>query len=75
MSWPGRRNGLWGLPGVATGYMTVYALEIVLLLATIVVIVPLLGRLRGYAFAEAPESQPGRGTVGADPVPDLQESR
>jgi MFS transporter, BCD family, chlorophyll transporter len=67
----------WGLRlgGAAAGYLVVYALEIVLLLATIVVIVPLLGRLRGYAFAEAPESQPGRGTVGADPVPDLQESR
>jgi len=40
----GARDGLWGLPGVASGYMAVYALEIVLLLAVIAAAVPLIRR-------------------------------
>ena len=40
----GAKDGLWGLPGVASGYMAVYALEIALLLVTIAAAVPLIRR-------------------------------
>lgn len=60
----------WGLRlgGAAAGYIVVYGLEIILLLATIVIMVPLLGRLRGYAMgdaapAEAPVDTSGSATA------------
>ena len=40
----GAKDGLWGLPGVASGYMAVYALEIVLLRVAIAAAVPLIRR-------------------------------
>jgi MFS transporter, BCD family, chlorophyll transporter len=40
----GATDGLWGVPGAANGYMTVYALEIVLLLLAIVLALPLIRR-------------------------------
>jgi MFS transporter, BCD family, chlorophyll transporter len=42
-------DGPWGLPGTATGYLTVYALEIALLLVTIIATVPLLRRVATQA--------------------------
>ncbi len=64
-------GGLWGLPGAANGYMTVYALEILLLLIAIVASIPLLRRAtaegrswRGshdIAAATAPATQPPGG--------------
>jgi BCD family chlorophyll transporter-like MFS transporter len=49
----GAAQGVWGLPGVATGYMTVYALEIILLAVAIAAILPLLRRSTGGTNAEA----------------------
>ena len=40
----GASDGLWGLPGVAMGYMTVYTIEISLLLITIIATLPLMRR-------------------------------
>jgi MFS transporter, BCD family, chlorophyll transporter len=40
----GAADGLWGLAAAANGYMAVYALEIVLLLVTIVATLPLIAR-------------------------------
>jgi len=40
----GATDGLWGVPGVANGYMTVYAIEIVLLLVAITLAMPLVRR-------------------------------
>ena len=64
-------GGLWGLPGFANGYMTVYALEIMLLLIAIVASIPLLrrataegGSWRGshdITSATAPATQPRGG--------------
>lgn len=52
----GSGDGFWGLPSAAAGYVTVYALEIVLLLVTIVAIAPLVraaASLRAEANAVA----------------------
>ncbi len=38
------RPSLWGLPGSASGYFTVYALEILLLVVTVAAILPLIRR-------------------------------
>ena len=38
----GATDGLWGIPGAANGYMTVYAIEIVFLLAAITLAMPLI---------------------------------
>ena len=38
----GTMQGPWGLPGAASGYITVYGLEIILLLATVIATVPLI---------------------------------
>ena len=40
----GATDGLWGIPGAANGYMTVYAIEIVFLLAAITLAMPLIRR-------------------------------
>jgi len=40
----GATDGLWGVPGAANGYMTVYAIEIVLLLVAIALAMPLVRR-------------------------------
>jgi BCD family chlorophyll transporter-like MFS transporter len=52
----GATDGLWGLAGVADGYLTVYALEIALLLVTIAASAPLIRR----ASARAGESHADR---------------
>ncbi len=66
----GAADALWGMPGVAMGYLTVYALEIVLLLVAILAILPLLRRSTATAAdgwrAEAElvrEAVPGRASV------------
>jgi len=38
----GTMQGPWGLPGAASGYMTVYGLEITLLVATVIATIPLI---------------------------------
>lgn len=40
----GATDGLWGIPGAANGYMTVYAIEIVFLLLAITLAMPLIRR-------------------------------
>ncbi|MEM1082360.1 MAG: PucC family protein, partial [Pseudomonadota bacterium] len=40
----GASDGLWGLPGVAMGYFTVYAIEIMLLIVTLIATLPLMRR-------------------------------
>ena len=52
----GATAGLWGMPGVANGYMTVYAIEIVLLLVAIALALPLIRR----AVAPAPAAAAAR---------------
>ncbi len=49
----GATDGLWGVPGAANGYMTVYALEIVLLLLAIAVALPLIRRASSSPAATA----------------------
>ncbi|MCC5860673.1 MAG: PucC family protein [Gammaproteobacteria bacterium] len=48
----------WGLRlgGAAAGYIVVYGVEIALLVATVIVIIPLVGRLRGYAMQDSSEA-------------------
>jgi BCD family chlorophyll transporter-like MFS transporter len=62
--------GLWQLPGAAAGYMTVYAVEIVLLLVAIAVVMPLARRDAagaGEAWRAEPDpvERAGRGPVAA----------
>lgn len=52
----GDSAGFWGFGGAAAGYVTVYALEIVLLVATVLAILPLL---RGAARRQAPRPLTG----------------
>jgi BCD family chlorophyll transporter-like MFS transporter len=40
----GATQGPWGLPGAASGYITVYGLEITLLVVTVIATVPLIRR-------------------------------
>jgi BCD family chlorophyll transporter-like MFS transporter len=42
----GTTEGLWGLPGVAMGYFTVYTLEITLLIITLIATLPLMRQIR-----------------------------
>ncbi len=62
-------NGLWGLPGVANGYMTVYALEIALLLITIAASVPLLRRSTRQSNAWGSDSGLSGDMTGQSPEP------
>jgi BCD family chlorophyll transporter-like MFS transporter len=50
-------QGLWGLAPAASGYLGVYALEIVLLLVTLVAITPLLRRRELADVGRAPAPQ------------------
>ncbi len=57
----GAADGPWGLEGAATGYFTVYAIEIGLLLVTLVATLPLLrgiGRKRGKNVRRADGNDP-----------------
>ena len=56
----GATDGLWGLPGAANGYMTVYALEIVLLLIAIAVAVPLVDRAAGERATASTDDRDGK---------------
>lgn len=61
----GASDGLWGLPGAAMGYFTVYAIEIGLLIVTLLATLPLMRRkpaseASGPDAAVAAESGPGR---------------
>jgi BCD family chlorophyll transporter-like MFS transporter len=47
----GATDGLWGVPGAANGYMTVYALEIVLLVLAVAIALPLVRRATTPAAA------------------------
>jgi BCD family chlorophyll transporter-like MFS transporter len=58
--WAGS-DGLWGLPGVAMGYFTVYAIEMTLLVITLIATLPLMATkeprqaaARGATIAESP---------------------
>jgi len=42
----GAADGFWGLPGVAMGYLTVYGIEITLLIITLIATLPLMRRAR-----------------------------
>jgi hypothetical protein len=59
------------LPGSATGYVGVYALEITLLLVTIVATAPLVRRLSPVAAAAAARASPSHpaGLPPAQPQP------
>jgi BCD family chlorophyll transporter-like MFS transporter len=54
----GATDGLWGLAGAASGYITVYVIEIALLLVAIAATIPLIRRASGSAGA-APRGEPG----------------
>ncbi len=61
----------WGLRlgGAAAGYIVVYGVEIVLLLATVIVMIPLLGRLRGYALpGSSQDADPAEGGLARQPA-------
>jgi BCD family chlorophyll transporter-like MFS transporter len=62
-------NGLWGLPGVANGYMTVYALEIALLLITVAASIPLLRRSTPQSNAWGRDSGLSGEMAGQSPEP------
>ncbi|MFN7553126.1 MAG: PucC family protein [Pseudomonadota bacterium] len=53
----GPEGGLWGLAPAATGYLGVYVLEIVLLLATVVAVAPLVRRRSTPQAAAEPTPQ------------------
>jgi BCD family chlorophyll transporter-like MFS transporter len=55
-------GGVWGLPAKANGYLAVYGLEILLLLATMIALLPLLRR------ATAPTAGPTRPAAGGVPA-------
>ncbi len=50
----GATEGFWGLGGIATGYFAVYAIEITLLVVTIVATLPLLRKAGQRRFDDAP---------------------
>jgi BCD family chlorophyll transporter-like MFS transporter len=54
----GATDGLWGLAGAASGYITVYVIEIALLLVAIAATIPLIRRASRTA-GEAPRGEPG----------------
>ena len=58
---------LWGLASIAIGYLTVYSLEIVLLLVTIVATAPLVRRAAAAKTAEAEDEQ-GAGSMEPRPL-------
>ncbi len=58
---------LWGLAAKASGYMTVYSLEIVLLLVTIVATIPLIQRASAAAPVAAPAPDRDAGPTESQP--------
>jgi MFS transporter, BCD family, chlorophyll transporter len=67
----GAAGGPWGLAAAANGYMAVYALEIMLLLVTIVATLPLIARRSathvGHALGIGPTGPPALNPRGGSP--------
>ncbi len=67
----GDTAGPWGFAGVANGYLTVYAIELLLLLVTIVATLPLIRHAQGLRATAAVKTQAAAG----DRVASLESSR
>ncbi len=80
----GMSDGLWGMPSVAMGYVTVYAIEIALLTITLVATLPMMRsqpssyprtESEGVTGSGSGRSEAGLAATGGNPEPMRQETK